>query len=71
MDLFHWRIQEGAIDVRPLSVQILSFSYSFRQKIMQNIRLEHPTWALAAPGNPESATTLSPIYLIFGKHVFF
>ena len=38
---------------------------------MQNIRLEHPTWALAAPGNPESATTLSPIYLIFGKHVFF
>ena len=46
---------------RPLlGVQILSFSYSFRQKELQNNRLAHRLWELAPQKeNPGSATAIA------------
>ena len=39
----------GARDARPPGVEILSYSCSFRQKNLQNIRLAHRLWELALP----------------------
>ena len=47
----------GALGIRfPLSFKFLSFSYSFRQKVLPNNRLAPPHLGLAILGNPGSAT---------------
>ena len=63
----HWRIQRGTRDARPLSVQFVSFSCSFRQKYCQIIGFcpKLRNWRSPRLGNPGSATALTWTWLRF------
>ena len=61
--VYHWEIQWGVRDARPLSVQILSFSYSFR-KISCQILFFTPNPGVGAPLPGVGNTGYAIVYCI-------